>query len=313
MSPTYSPRSPAYTPTSSGAGIGRSGTSSARSGIMSSSPAYAPKSSRGSKQVSSPGGDLKRRTSPAWSPTYSPSTGSAAQMRQAAYEPSSMLTSPAYTPMSPQYTPTSPLYTPTSPGMDVGLSPLTSPKVTDMDVMESPGLVGEAELAGGSPVMQMLAPESPEVPTSPSYTPHQGRATGDHTSECVRGAALPSGAGLTDVQEGDDAQSSLFEASDDEQEVEPTYSPPSPADFASTAAGTAAASADVGTTGPAGRSSAASEYVRASTEPTVPATAGGGAGSGGTRLGSSSTSQVRLEGPTAYSPTSPAPGDGELD
>lgn len=328
LSPTCSPGSPAAATPSSGV-VRRSGTESGRSITASSSPAYAPQRSHGTGSRASPMGDPKRHTptSPAWSPTYSPSTGSAAMMRKGGYEPTSVMTSPFYTPMSPQYTPTSPLYSPTSPA-GAGASPgvHVDPRATD-SAMGSPGIVGEADLVGGSPVIQMLPPESPGVPTSPSYTPHQGRATGDHTSEIVRGAALPSGAGLTDVQDGD--ASSLFEASDDEVEVAPTYSP-SPGDFASTEGGAAPASVAAGRSA-MGRSSAASEYVRASTEPTVPVRRGphpelcereGGTSSPlGTRTGDTSvTSRAQCQdrdagrpgGAPQYTPTSPV-REGELD
>uniref|UniRef100_A0A7R9ZZU0 DNA-directed RNA polymerase n=1 Tax=Pyrodinium bahamense TaxID=73915 RepID=A0A7R9ZZU0_9DINO len=243
VSPTYSPRSPAYTPTSSGAAERSGTTSAARSATGSSSPAYAPRSRHGSRRDggTSPAAErLKRRTSPAWSPTYSPSTGSAAHI-QGLYDPTSVLTSPAYTPMSPQYTPTSPVYTPTSPGYGRApqFSPGTSPpKVGDFAGFET-SPQEQADMVAASPVVQMLPPESPGVPTSPSYTPHQGRATGDRTSEIVRGAGVPSAEGLTDVVDGDDAQSLLFDASDDEQEVQLTYTPPSPMD-ASGGAGDAA-------------------------------------------------------------------------
>uniref|UniRef100_A0A7S4QTQ4 DNA-directed RNA polymerase subunit n=1 Tax=Alexandrium monilatum TaxID=311494 RepID=A0A7S4QTQ4_9DINO len=318
MSPTYSPRSPAYTPTSSGGGVGRSGTSSARSATGSSSPAYAPRTRHGSGtgQSSEPA-DLKRRTSPAWSPTYSPSTGLAGVNQQGTlYEPTSLLTSPAYTPMSAQYTPTSPMYTSTSPAYAGGASPLTSPKVADIAMESPPAVLTEGDLAGGSPVMQSMPPESPGVPTSPSYTPHQGRATGDHTSEYVRGAAVPSGEGLTDVQDGD-AQSSLFEPSDDEQEIEPTYTPPSPGDFVSTAGGTLDGSLATGEGGTVGRSSAASEYVRASTDPAISLGVGPGraASSSTRRAGRAQAAQPFSSTPAgtapAYSPTEP--GDAALD
>merc|ERR1712217_106883 len=76
-----------------------------------SSPAYAPKRHKSDYSGKTFAGDMfGKRTSPAWSPTYSPSgtPGVGAS-------PSMPLTSPMYTPLSPAYTPTSPVYTPTSP------------------------------------------------------------------------------------------------------------------------------------------------------------------------------------------------------
>jgi len=228
VSPTYSPRSPAYTPSSSALDAHRTTetTSGTREMTASSSPAYVP---RGRQEVTSPAEPWKR-TAPAWSPTYSPSTGSAAQ-GLGFYDPASNLTSPAYTPVSPQYTPTSPVYTPTSPAYSRApqTSPMASPKLGERPGDTSPPAAGEGDLQGASPVIQMLAPESPgDVPTSPSYSPHVLHATGDLPSARMRAAAVPSAAALTDVHDG---ESSIFEQpseqpSDDEQEVEHTYTPP---------------------------------------------------------------------------------------
>jgi len=225
MSPTYSPASPAYTPTSSHY---HTSTSGARSSLASSSPAYAPRSHH---DVTSPAaqGMLPRGASPTFSPTYSPSAGSTSGDKQSLYDPSA-LTSPMYTPLSPQYTPTSPVYTPTSPPMEepvrvvrgrrgmyrADASPITSPRVTDGLMGDTSPLVESHELPSASPQIQHFAPDSPGVPTSPSYTPHED----------------PPLFPAIEARRGDsDLGASLFEPSDDE-DVEPSYTPMSQAQAA---------------------------------------------------------------------------------
>lgn len=226
MSPTYSAqRSPAYTPSSSSAGRDTKVSTSK----VTSSPTYQPRGSHDSHHSSSSVRELKRRSSPTWSPTYSPSTGSAA--KRYGEGGTSPLTSPAYTPMSPQYTPTSPVYTPTSPQYSTmprdrapaPASPPMSPARhrgtdrtdrTTADMTSSP-LADEDFGAGGSPRIQMDDEYSPgvELITSPSYTPHQG---GDEEAGEPRSAPIGSD-GLQDVTPRDeDAMSEHFEPSDDE-------------------------------------------------------------------------------------------------
>jgi len=184
MSPTYSPASPAYTPSSSQF---HTSTSGARTSLASSSPAYQP---RARYDMTSPAaqGMLPGGVSPAFSPTYSPSAVSSRVADKPPGYDGMALTSPMYTPMSSQYTPTSPVYTPTSPPMEepVGraargrrsaygadTSPITSPRLTEGLMGDTSPVVELHELPSASPQIQNIAPDSPGVPTSPSYTPHE--------------------------------------------------------------------------------------------------------------------------------------------
>jgi len=197
LSPTYSPRSVAYTPSGSTLHYEAKKPES-RSGLRSTGTVSA-------------GGKSTPGTSPAWSPSYSPSAPASA-FYSAAHP--GVMTSPAYTPMSHQYgAPTSPLYTPTSP-MRTDKSPGYA-STHAASAAYSPTVGG-----GPSPVIQAGArATSPgyaddDVLTSPSYTPQEANIP-EASDDVVYSA------GIDDLQE--DAQSELFEPSDDEDMY---YEPP---------------------------------------------------------------------------------------
>lgn len=204
LSPTYSSRSPAYTPSESTMGprsvaSRREAAPRVRSQTSgSSSPVYPAARSRKDRMGTSPAMDYGRgskSTSPAYSPVYSPTIEAGM-----GYDPTSALTSPAYTPHSPGFAPTSPVYTPTS----APYLPQTSP-----GEVASPA--SEAEGALASPVIQDAEPASPgDVVTSPSYTPHQPQALGTEYGEGLGPSAF------FESVRPDDSMSVLFEQSDDE-------------------------------------------------------------------------------------------------
>lgn len=84
-----------------------------------------------------------------------------------------------------------------------------------------------------SPVLQDAGDDSPfeaGEPTSPSYTPHQ--AGGDQSPVGAPPARVPDYVPPLDERSFEDqeaAQSALFEPSDDEMDVELTYTPADPA------------------------------------------------------------------------------------
>lgn len=207
LSPTYSPRSPAYTPTGSmpERSMGQKTPSYSYTpggAATASSPAYAPKRSKSDYSGKTFGKDMfGQRTSPAWSPTYSPSGTPAAGL-----SPSVALTSPMYTPLSPAYTPTSPVYTPTSPAYSVPQS-----RHAGRGGALSP--VPEHDLQAGDPVIQESAAPSEGAPTSPTYTPHQQPGS---ANPLMGLGARSSGASVTDVE----AKSAIFD--DDEETKAPT-------------------------------------------------------------------------------------------
>jgi DNA-directed RNA polymerase II subunit RPB1 len=189
LSPSHYEKSPAYTP--SGPSGPTHATSPRYSGLSKrshyTSPAYTPSGAG--------------RTSPygAWSPTYSPSATSAV----GGFAPRSALaTSPAYTPRSAAYTPTSPAYEPSYPAYL-----RSSPRMS----VTSPAMSPDVHLeAGPSPVIQQEGSPEYDVPTSPSYTPHQTHASGargdKHTSEHFQSESF------------EDVHSAVFEESDDEMD-----------------------------------------------------------------------------------------------
>mmetsp|Transcript_95530 Transcript_95530/g.270214 ORF Transcript_95530/g.270214 Transcript_95530/m.270214 type:complete len:1889 (+) Transcript_95530:67-5733(+) len=240
LSHTYTPKSPDYTPSGS-----RLGTTSVRSS-GGSTPAYAPGGvhrARGSEVGTTPSAPVTR-SSPVWEPTYTPSVMSDYDMA-----PTSVLTSPAYTPMSaPVYTPTSPMYTPTSPTYRRAAP--TSPRYdggratkrrtsrdaggTSSPAGTSSPITSNTVLETASPIVQdEVAPQSPGIgaPTSPSYSPHQSNPTGFYPE----GELIPSA-----VSDGlETVQSALFEPSDDEMDMDLDYMPPMAAPAAAGRAGAA--------------------------------------------------------------------------
>eukprot|EP00933_Yihiella_yeosuensis_P079066 TRINITY_DN9115_c0_g3_i4.p1 TRINITY_DN9115_c0_g3~~TRINITY_DN9115_c0_g3_i4.p1 ORF type:complete len:946 (+),score=194.66 TRINITY_DN9115_c0_g3_i4:629-3466(+) len=194
LSPTYSPKSSvAYTPSHSTEA--RVGTESVYTRKRETSPRSRTAASEAKYATSSP----------VWSPTYSPSSASGM------YDPlggaGRIATSPVYTPMSAAYgAPTSPVYTPTSPAR------ATSPGFSPAPRGDQTSPVAHSELGEASPVIQAdHLRQSPgyDVVTSPSYSPLGGdipEAAGD----------VVYSEGVTDIGIDDDAQSELFEPSDDE-------------------------------------------------------------------------------------------------
>eukprot|EP00930_Biecheleria_cincta_P027863 TRINITY_DN1948_c0_g2_i1.p1 TRINITY_DN1948_c0_g2~~TRINITY_DN1948_c0_g2_i1.p1 ORF type:complete len:1844 (-),score=374.06 TRINITY_DN1948_c0_g2_i1:76-5607(-) len=212
MSPTYSPRSVAYTP---------SGSTLYDSGATASRPSKKQAASRGKRSAQGTtvsAGRSTQGTSPAWSPTYSPSMGSGAGY----YDPGTdtPLTSPMYTPMSTEYgaIPTSPAYTPTSPTQRAGGGG-SSYRSSPYGALTSPATEAarsEAVTAGASPEIQAstargASPGYDDAVTSPSYTPQEAPSQGlPRQAEDVVYSA-----GVSELDE-EDKMSELFDPEDEE-------------------------------------------------------------------------------------------------